>query len=119
MMSEDTPTLLSRDAPGINDEEGERVPEGLPPVIDAHVHLFPSHIFSAIWAWFDENAWPIRYRLSSSDVLSYLLSHGVRRVVALQYAHRPGIARMLNRHMVDTCREFTGRVAGMAAVFPG
>jgi uncharacterized protein len=111
--------MLKPNLPGIDDEEGERVPQGLPSVIDAHVHIFPGNIFSAIWAWFDENAWPIRYRLSSSDVIAYLLSHGVSHVVALQYAHKPGIARMLNQHMVETCREFPGRVTGMAAVFPG
>jgi predicted TIM-barrel fold metal-dependent hydrolase len=119
MKSKNAPTLLSPAAPGIDDEEGKRVPEGLPPVIDAHVHIFPGNIFSAIWAWFDENAWPIRYRLSSSDVLAYLLSHGVKHVVALQYAHKPGIARMLNQHMVETCRQFSDKVTGMAAVFPG
>ena len=119
MKEKSDPTLLSPDSPGIDDEEGERVPQGLPPVMDAHVHIFPASIFSAIWAWFDENAWPIRYRLSSSDALAYLLSRGVRHVVALQYAHKPGIARMLNQHMVETCREFPGRVTGMAAVFPG
>jgi len=111
--------MLKPKLPGIDDEEGERVPQGLPPVVDAHVHIFPGNVFSAIWAWFDENAWPIRYRFSSSGALAYLLSRGVRHVVALQYAHKPGIARMLNQHMVETCREFPGTVTGMAAVFPG
>jgi len=111
--------MLKPNLPGIDDEEGERVPQGLPPVVDAHVHIFPESIFSAIWAWFDENAWPIRYRLSSADVLAYLLSHGESHVIALQYAHKPGISRMLNQHMVESCRNFPGKVTGMAAVFPG
>jgi len=111
--------MLKPNLPGIDDEEGERVPQGLPPVVDAHVHIFPESIFSAIWAWFDENAWPIRYRLSSADVLAYLLSHGESHVIALQYAHKPGISRMLNQHMVESCRDFPGKVTGMAAVFPG
>ena len=111
--------MLKPNLPGIDDAEGEKVPQGFSPVVDAHVHIFPDSIFSAIWAWFDENAWPIRYRLSSSDVLAYLLSHGVTHVIALQYAHKSGISRMLNQHMVETCREFPGRVTGMAAVFPG
>lgn len=111
--------MLKRDLPTFDDVEGQRVPEGLPLTVDAHVHIFPSNVFSAIWTWFDENAWPIRYRLSSSAVLAYLLSRGVSHLVALQYAHRPGIARMLNQHMVEACREFPGRVTGMAAVFPG
>ena len=111
--------MLKPNLPSIDDVDGESVPEGLPVTVDAHVHIFPGSVFSAIWAWFDDNAWPIRYRLSSSAVLEYLLSRGVSHVIALQYAHKPGISRMLNQHMVETCREFPGRVTGMAAVFPG
>jgi predicted TIM-barrel fold metal-dependent hydrolase len=119
MKSENRPPLIGPNSPVFGDVEGERVPEGLPLTVDAHVHIFPANVFSAIWTWFDENAWPVRYRLSSSAVLAYLLSRGVSHVVALQYAHKPGMARMLNQHMIETCREFPGRVTGMAAVFPG
>jgi len=114
--------MLRSNLPRIDDEEGENVPEGLPVVVDAHVHIvhiFPSNIFSAIWTWFDENAWPVRYRLSTSQVFEYLLSSGVSHVIALQYAHKPGISRMLNRYMVEKCRDYRNNVAGMATVFPG
>jgi predicted TIM-barrel fold metal-dependent hydrolase len=99
--------------------EGQSVPAGLPPVIDAHVHVFPKRIFSAIWSWFDENAWRIRYRMSTREVFEFLLSRGVRHVIALQYAHKPGIAGELNRYLAERCREQKGRVTGMATVFPG
>ena len=111
--------MLKPKLPALHDQEGERVPESLPAVVDAHVHIFPGNIFSAIWSWFDENAWPIRYRMNSSEALRYVLGRGVSRVIALQYAHKPGISQMLNRYMVKKCREFSGQVAGMAAVFPG
>ena len=111
--------MLRSNLPRIDDEEGENVPEGLPIVVDAHVHIFPSNIFSAIWQWFDENAWPIRYRLTTSRVLDYLLSRGVSHVIALQYAHKTGISRMLNRYMVKKCKEFPNKVSGLATVFPG
>lgn len=111
--------MLRPNLPAIGDEEGKRAPEGLPPVVDAHVHIFPRNIFSAIWAWFDENAWPIRYRMSSSEALEYLLARGIRHVVALQYAHKPGISSMLNRYMAKKCDAFSGQVTGLAAVFPG
>ena len=111
--------MLRPDLKCLNDPEGETVPDGLPPVIDAHVHVFPENIFSAIWAWFDQNAWPIRYRLTTSGVLETLLSRGVSRVIALQYAHKPGISLMLNRYLVKKCQEFPGRVSGLATVFPG
>ncbi len=111
--------MLGPNLPSFDDREGEYVPEGLPTVIDAHVHVFPDNIFSAIWSWFDENAWSIRYRLDTSGVLDYLLSRDVRHIIALQYAHKPGISRMLNQYMAKKCREFPGKVTGMAAIFPG
>ena len=103
----------------LNDPEGNSIPEGLPPVVDAHVHVFPDSIFSAIWSWFDENAWSIRYRLTTSEVWEYLWSRGVSRIIALQYAHKPGISRWLNEYMAEKCREFPGKVSGLATVFPG
>jgi predicted TIM-barrel fold metal-dependent hydrolase len=111
--------MLRPKLPAIDDKEGERVPEGLPRVVDAHVHIFPRNIFSAIWAWFDENAWPIRYQLTASQALGYLLNRGVSHVIALHYAHKPGISPMLNRFMAKKCRDFSGRITGTAAVFPG
>lgn len=113
------PNMLKPNLPSLDDQEGEQVPEGLPALVDGHVHLFPPDIFSALWTWFDENAWPIRYRMPASEVLEYLLSRGVGHVVALQYAHKPRISRMLNRFMAKTCSRFHGRVTGLAAVFPG
>ena len=111
--------MLKPNLPSIDDKEGEYVPEGLPTVVDAHVHIFPANIFSAIWSWFDENAWAIRYRMSTSSVIDYLLSRGVNHIIALQYAHKPGMSRMLNQYMVKKCREFPDKVTGLAAIFPG
>ncbi|MFO7931464.1 MAG: amidohydrolase family protein [Desulfosalsimonas sp.] len=103
----------------VNDEEGSRIPENLPMVIDSHVHVFPDGIFSALRQWFDTHAWPVRYRMSAQDLISFLLDRGVAHVVALQYAHKPGIADGLNRFMADLCEANPGRLTGLAAVFPG
>ena len=103
----------------VDDPEGSSVPADLPPVIDAHVHIFPSKIFSAVWSWFSEHAWRIRYRLTSAQVFDFLLSRGVSRIVALQYAHKPGIAAGLNAYMIRKCRDAGSRVTGLATVFPG
>ena len=73
--------------PSVNDKEGSQVPAGLPPVIDAHVHIFPQKIFSAVWKWFDRNGWQIRYQLTSSQVLAFLLPHGVEHIIAFQYSY--------------------------------
>ena len=113
------PPMLTPNLPSIDDEEGATVPDGLPAVVDAHVHIFPREIFAAIHGWFDEHAWRIRYRLATSEVLDFLLSHGIAHVIALQYAHKPGISKTLNRYMAQKCREFPGRITGMATVFPG
>ena len=111
--------MLKTDMPSFNDEEGLNLPEGLPSVIDAHVHVFPRSIFSAIRKWFDENAWHIRYEMTSSQTFDFLLSHGIKHIIALQYAHKPGIAEQLNRYMSEKCREYGNRVTGTATVFPG
>ena len=111
--------MLSPALPALNDKEDPKIPSGLPFVIDAHVHVFPEPIFKAVWDWFDAHAWPIRYRLTAEAVVNYLLVRGVGHVVAFQYAHRPGISSGLNRFMAALCDRFSGKVTGMATVFPG
>ncbi len=111
--------MLHPDLPIINDKEGRFIPDGLPRVIDSHVHIFPGKIFSYIWSWFDQHAWKIRYQMDTSSLIKYLLDHGVSHVVALQYAHKPGISEMLNSYMAKKCNEFKDQVTGMATVFPG
>jgi hypothetical protein len=104
--------------PGLDDAEGPRLPASLPEVIDAHVHLFPDGVFEAIWRWFDAHAWPVRYRLRAPEVIRFLLSRGVSRVVALHYAHKPGMAAALNQYVAALCRE-EPRILGLATVLPG
>ncbi len=111
--------MLKPEMPTINDREDDRLPPDLPAVVDAHVHVFPPNLFSAVWQWFDENAWPIRYRMTTRQIFDFLLGRGLRHIVALQYAHKPGIATRLNHYMADECRGYRGKVTGMATVFPG
>lgn len=111
--------MMKQHMPVLNDQEGACVPEGFPPVIDAHVHMFPQGVISAIHQWFDDNAYAIRYRMSASAIFDFLLARGVNHIIALQYAHKPGVARYLNRFMIESCRSYEGRVTAMASVFPG
>ena len=37
--------MLRPNLKGVDDKEGENVPEGLPIVVDAHVHIFPATYF--------------------------------------------------------------------------
>lgn len=105
--------------PGVDDAEGLRLDPDLPFVVDAHVHLFVEPLFRAIWRWFDEHGWPIRYKLTTPRVLDFLLGRGLGHVVALHYAHKPGIARGMNAFMAEVVAANAGRVTGMATVFPG
>jgi len=109
---------LASPLPALDDTEGERVFTDLPPVLDAHVHVFPDGLMDAVRGWFDQHGWPVRYRLTSRQLISFLLSRGVGHLVLLHYAHRPGMARELNRYVADLCRE-DPRVTGFATVFPG
>lgn len=102
----------------LGDAEGLHLPPGLPPVIDSHVHLFPEAVFRAVWRWFEKYGWPIRYKLESRAVLDFLFSRGIERVVALHYAHKPGLARSLNRFAAEISAS-DSRVIALATVFPG
>lgn len=104
--------------PAADDAEGARLPDALPEVIDAHVHLFPDRVFDAIHRWFEAHGWPIRYPFHTPEVLSFLFARGVSRVIALAYSHKPGMARALNAYMAEVCRR-EPRVTGLATVLPG
>ncbi len=111
--------MLKPDLPYYDDPEGDGIPSVFSRVMDAHVHVFPDMIFNAVRDWFDAHAWKIRYRDKSQDLIAFLLDHGISHVVALQYAHKPGIAGFLNDYMADLQNRFGGKVTGMATLFPG
>ncbi|MCO4769676.1 MAG: amidohydrolase [Deltaproteobacteria bacterium] len=103
---------------GLDDEEGARLPSQLPPVIDAHVHLFPDRVFEALWRWFAEYGWPVRYKLHAKDVVEFLCSRGVEHVVGLHFAHTPGMAASLNQWMTEFAAT-ESRLVPLATVLPG
>ncbi len=103
--------------PGLDDAEGPSVPAGID-VVDAHVHLFPPKVMSAIWRWFDQHAWPVRYRLQSEAVVEFLQARGVTRFCALVYSHKPGLARVLNRFVAEAARAHPGMIP-LGTVLPG
>jgi predicted TIM-barrel fold metal-dependent hydrolase len=98
-------------------EEAEPPPRSLP-VVDTHVHVFPPRVFAAIWRWFDQHAWPIRYRYESERVLEYLAGQHVERFWALHYSHVEGMARALNRYVTGIARR-DPRVVPFGTVLPG
>jgi predicted TIM-barrel fold metal-dependent hydrolase len=98
--------LLQTPLPALNDPESDHVPELLPGVIDAHVHLFPDHLFKSVWQWFDRYGWPIRYRLmygSDFPNLPYAWDREILRI--LRQNLKPGF---LSKLLGDNAAEFYG-----------
>jgi len=102
----------------LGDAEGPRLDPGLPPVCDAHVHVFPDRMFAALWSWFERYGWPVRYPLRAPEVVSFLLERGVSRAVLLHYAHKPGLARSMNAFVAELAGA-DERLVGLATVLPG
>ena len=109
---------LKTPLPALDDVEGDSIPKSLPNVIDAHVHLFPDKLFASVRQWFEKFGWPIRYPLTSQEVIEFLLSRGVNQIVGLHYAHWPGVAGELNAYMAKLCHSYQ-ELTGMATVYPG
>lgn len=67
--------------------------------IDFHVHLFPEKLRVAIYRWFRENTgWEFYFQKPWEDGVSFLEGlPALERYVCFGYAHKPGIARELNR----------------------
>ena len=106
------------DPTALNDEpEGERVPSGVT-VIDCHTHLFPAGVFQALWRWFDAHAWNIRYRFEAEKVVEYLVNRGVKKMCALHYSHKPGMAEYLNSFVGEIAKG-NPEVIPFATVLPG
>jgi predicted TIM-barrel fold metal-dependent hydrolase len=71
--------------------------------VDAHTHLHPPRLFVAIRRWFDEHTdWRLRGPTEPAEVAAALRAAGAERFVFFSYAHRPGIARSLNRWLRET-----------------
>jgi len=67
------------------------------PCIDAHVHLHPPRLARAIERWFVDHGWISGHSFDPDAVADTLQARGVRRFCFFSYAHKPGMARELNR----------------------
>ena len=87
-------------------------------LVDAHVHLLPQRLAQAIWDWFEANFWHVEHRLGARECIAELTHAGVDRMVALPYAHKPGVADSLNRFTAELAKNEPA-VWGCGTVFPG
>lgn len=75
---------------------------GLPGLADVHIHFLPQRVLEKVWGYFDAAAehygrpWPVHYKLPEAERLALLRQFGVRRIPALTYPHKPGMAAWLN-----------------------
>jgi uncharacterized protein len=88
-------------------------------IIDSHVHLFPDKLFRAIGKYFlEQYGWDIIYSLNYRDCIELLRGAGVGRIVYSNYAHRPGVAREINRWNLQVLGEYSDLFC-FAAYHPG
>ena len=86
--------------------------------VDAHTHLHPPRLFAAIRRWFDEHThWNLTGPMEPEAVVAALRAAGVARFAFFSYAHRPGMARDLNRWIRDTADRFPDSIP-LGAVHP-
>ena len=74
-------------------------------IIDFHVHLFPDKLFDAIWTFFKKDyGMDVIHRFYSFQCIEYLRNHRVGPIVYSNYAHKKGVAPLLNawnRELLD------------------
>jgi predicted TIM-barrel fold metal-dependent hydrolase len=98
---------------------GWLVEQGLPGIVDIHVHAMPDAIQQAVWRHFDtlSDPWPIAYRQPLDVRLATLGRLGVVKFPTLAYAHRPGVAAWLNDFTL-TLAEQDARIVPTFTIYP-
>jgi predicted TIM-barrel fold metal-dependent hydrolase len=78
---------------------------------DAHVHLHPPWLVRAIERWFAGHGWVAGHSFEPAAVADTLRARGVRGFCFFSYAHKPGMARDLNRWLSATAAGLPEAVA--------
>jgi uncharacterized protein len=77
-----------------------------PSIIDFHVHLFPDKGFDAIWKYFASAGPGVLYKYYSGECIEYLNEHNVNTIVFSNYAHKKGVAEVMNEWNIDILEKF-------------
>jgi uncharacterized protein len=72
------------------------------PCVDVHVHLHPERLGRAIERHFTTRGWVPAHSFDPDAVVAALRARNVERFCFFTYAHKPGMARGLNRWVADT-----------------
>jgi len=78
---------------------------------DAHVHLHPPGLARAIERFFATRNWAAGHTFDPAAVADTLRARGVDRFCFFSYAHKPGMARDINRWLAKTAAALPGTVA--------
>lgn len=98
----------------------------MPPIIDAHTHIFPPEIARDPARFFDRDAYfaelyghPTAKLATAEMLVESLDANGIAAAVALNFGWRdPGLCADTNDYLIDAIRRFPGRLIGGAAVQP-
>ena len=78
--------------------------------IDVHVHLHPEGLAAAIERYFAREDWHAAHSFDPDAVAATLAARGVERFCFFSYAHKPGIARGINRWVAETAARLPGSI---------
>jgi predicted TIM-barrel fold metal-dependent hydrolase len=78
---------------------------------DAHVHLHPPRLAAAIERWLARDRWHSAHSFEAEAVVQTLSGRGVERFCFFTYAHKPGMARVLNEWVAETAARYPQAVA--------
>jgi predicted TIM-barrel fold metal-dependent hydrolase len=78
--------------------------------IDVHVHLHPEGLAAAIQRHFARENWHNAHSFDPAAVAATLSARGVERFCFFSYAHKPGIAREINRWVAETAARLPGSI---------
>jgi len=78
--------------------------------IDVHVHLHPEGLAAAIERYFARENWHAAHSFDPAAVAATLAARGVERFCFFSYAHKPGIARGINRWVAETAARLPGSI---------
>jgi predicted TIM-barrel fold metal-dependent hydrolase len=84
---------------------------------DIHVHLHPPGLARAIERFFAAEGWTAGHSFEPAAVADTLRARGVDRFCFFSYAHKPGMARDINRWVATTAAALPGTV-GLGTLHP-